>query len=181
MGHIHDAPGDLDVVVVVGRRLAIRFQAAVHHHAGEAILDRGGAGRLVVAVVLVHADRNGRVELDQRVNQSRQHDIVGVLPGASAGLDDHRRIGCLRGLHDRQPLLHIVDIECRHPVALLRGVIQKLPQRDPRHLGYPLSCLCVPFQDISLRRQVLLAKPARPAMSCLPSIPGRRRLPLKRT
>ena len=57
MGQLHDFGGDADVVVVVGRRLAVFLQRAVHHHAGEAVLDGAGAGGGAVAVVLVHDGR----------------------------------------------------------------------------------------------------------------------------
>ena len=50
--------GDPDIVLVGGGRLAVGLERAVHHHAGEAVLDRREAGRLVVAVVLVQADGN---------------------------------------------------------------------------------------------------------------------------
>jgi hypothetical protein len=60
--------GDLDIVVVGRRRLHVGFQRAVHHHRGEAVADRGHAGGFVVAVVLVHADRDIRIHLGQRVD-----------------------------------------------------------------------------------------------------------------
>ena len=50
--------GDGDVVVVGGGRLHVGLERAVHHHAGEAVADGREAGRLVVAVVLVEADRD---------------------------------------------------------------------------------------------------------------------------
>ena len=88
MGHVHHITGDADIVVIVGGGLAVGHQRAVHHHRGEAILDSCGAGRLVVPVVLVHADRDVRVHLGQGVDQVLEDDVVGVGAGAPAGLDD---------------------------------------------------------------------------------------------
>src|SRR3546814_15132560 len=60
VGHVGDAAGDLDVVGIVRRRLGVRLPRAVHHHAGEAVLNRGQAGRLRVYVCLVAVDGNSR-------------------------------------------------------------------------------------------------------------------------
>ncbi len=133
MGHVDHLPGDRDVVVVVGGALAVGLEAAVHHHAGEAVLDGGGAGGGVVAMVLVHAHRDVRIELDQAVDQVFQHDVVGVGPRSAARLDDDRRVDGLGRLHDRQALLHVVDVERRQAVVVLGRVIEKLPQSDARH------------------------------------------------
>src|SRR5690606_10476329 len=92
VGHLDHAAGDVDVVVVGGGGLGVFFQRAVHHHRGEAVLDGGGAGGRAVAVVLVHADRDVRIKLDQGVDQSGQDHVVGVGAGAARGLDDDRRV-----------------------------------------------------------------------------------------
>ncbi len=133
VGHVDHLPGDGDVVVVVGGGLAVGLQAAVHHHAGEAILDGGGAGGGAVAVVLVHAHRNPRIELDEGVDQVLQHDVVGVGPRPAAGLDDDRGVDGLGRLHDRQALFHVVDVERRQAVVVLGRVVQQLPEGDARH------------------------------------------------
>ena len=97
------------------------------------MLDRGGAGRFLVAVVLMQAERDLRIHLLQRVDHPGQHDVVGVGAGAARGLDDDRRVDRGRRLHDREPLLHVVDVEGRHAVAAFGGVIQQLSQCDPSH------------------------------------------------
>ena len=86
-----------------------------------------------VAVVEMHAHRNVRIDLHQRVDHVRQHDVVGVLAGAAAGLDDRRRVDRVGGRHRRQTLLHIVDVEGRNAVAALGGVVQKLPESYACH------------------------------------------------
>jgi hypothetical protein len=52
---------------------------------------------------------------------------------APRGLDDNGSIGGCRRFHDGKPLLHVVDVEARHAVAVLGGVIQQLPQRNACH------------------------------------------------
>ena len=95
--------------------------------------DRRQAGGFVVAVVLVDAERDVRIDLGQRVHHLRQHDVVGIAARAARRLDDDRRIAGLGGLHDRKALLHVVDVEGRHAVAALGGVIQELAERDLGH------------------------------------------------
>ena len=127
MGHVGDGPGDADIVVPVARRLAVGLQRTVHHDRGEAGLDRGHAGGGLVAVIEMHADRNLRMDLGHRIHHVPQHDVIGVGTGAARGLDDHRRIEAGGGIHDRERLLHVVDVEGRHAIAVLRRVVEQLP------------------------------------------------------
>ncbi len=122
--HFDHAPGDIDIVVIVSCGLGVGLQRTIHHDRGEAVLDRGGAGRFLVAVILMQAERDLRMHLFQRVDHPRQHDVVGVGARTARGLDDDGRIDRRRRLHDRDPLLHIVDIEGRHAIAVLGRVIQ---------------------------------------------------------
>jgi hypothetical protein len=84
-------------------------------------------------VVLVHADRDVGIDLDQRVDHAGQHDVVGVAAGPARGLDDHRRVAGLGGLHDGQALLHVVDVEGGQAVVVLGGVVEKLAEGDAGH------------------------------------------------
>jgi hypothetical protein len=119
MRHVGDRLGDADIVVPVARGLAVGLQRAVHHHRGEAGLDRGHAGRRLVAVVEMHADGNVRIDFGDRVHHVLEHDVVGIGARAARGLDDHRRIDTrVGGLHDRQRLLHVVDVEGGHAVIV---------------------------------------------------------------
>ena len=131
--HARDTFGDSDIVVVACRRLGVGLQRAVHHHRGEAVADGGQAGRFVVAVILVHADRDVRIDLGQRVDHLRQHHVVGVGAGAARRLDDDRRVTGLGRLHDGEALLHVVDVECRHAVTVFGGVIEQLAKGDAGH------------------------------------------------
>ena len=137
VGHVHDIAGDPDIVIVVGGGLAVGHQGAVHHHRGEAVLDGRGAGGFVIAVVLVHADRDVGIHLRQGIDQVLQNDVIGIGARAAAGLDDDRGIHGISGLKDRQTLFHIVDVEGGHAIALLGGVIEKLSQCDPGHPALP--------------------------------------------
>ena len=147
MRHVDHLAGDADIVLPVAGGLAVFLQRAVHHDRGEAGLDGGHAGRGVVAVVEVHADGDVRVDLGDRVHHVLEHDVVGVLAGAARGLDDDRRIDGVGGRHDRQRLFHVVDVEGRNAVAVLGGVIEKLPQRDACHRGLPRLPGCRPLYN----------------------------------
>ncbi len=111
--------------------------------------DGGGAGRLVIAVVLVHAERNVRIGPLQRVDHVREHEIAGIAARAARGLDDHGRIDLGRGLHDRNALLHVVDVERRHRVAVVGGVIEQLTKGDTGHESS--SCYGLPARVIARR------------------------------
>ena len=39
------------------------------------------------------------------------------------------------GFHDRQRLLHVVDVERRHTVIVLRRVVEQLTQGNASHLS----------------------------------------------
>ena len=141
MRHVDDAARDRGIVLVIGRRLAVGLERSVHHHRGEAVLDRGQAGRFVIAVVLMHADRNVGIHQRRCLHHLRQHDVVGVGAGAARGLHDHRRVDGLRRLHDRDDLFHIVDVEGGNAVAVLGGMIEKLSQGNLGHHN-PLGFTC---------------------------------------
>ena len=132
---LDDLFGHVDVVVPAGRRLAVLFEAAVHHHGREAHLDSANAGRRRVAVVLVHRDRDVRVELGRRDHQVAQVVVVRVRTRAARGLDDHRRIGLGSGHHDRLDLLHVVDVESADAVAVFGGVVEQNAHRDEGHVA----------------------------------------------
>ena len=101
-------------------------------------------------------------------DQASQDDIVRILTGAAAGLDDYRRVGGLGGLHDRQSLFHVVDIERRHAVALLGGMVQKLSQRDPRHVKVPLMSAPVYWASVYARRRSLQSRHAGQGLTLHP-------------
>ena len=103
------------------------------------MLDRRQAGRLVVAVVLVHAERDRREHLGERLDHPGQHDVAGIGAGAAARLQDDRRVGRLRRLHDGEALLHVVDVEGGHPVAVLGGMVEELAERDAGHSQVSLA------------------------------------------
>jgi hypothetical protein len=82
----------------------------------------------------MHADGDLRMDLDQGVDQAGEHDVVGVLAGAAARLDDHGGVDLGRRIHDGEALLHVVDVEGGHPVAVLGRVVEKLSKRDAGHV-----------------------------------------------
>jgi hypothetical protein len=66
MGQLANLASHLHVVIEVGRRLAVFFERAVHHHTREVIVDRALARTWAIAVVLVHANRQLGVQLGRR-------------------------------------------------------------------------------------------------------------------
>ncbi len=139
MGHLGDLLRHADIVVPVAGRLAVGLQRAVHHDGGEAGLDGGHAGRGLVAVVEMHADGDVRIDLGDCVHHVLEHDVVGVGARAARGLDDDRRINRIGRRHDRQRLLHVVDVEGGHAVVVLGGMVEKLAEGDAGHGRFP-SC-----------------------------------------
>ena len=57
-----------------------------------AVMQVGG----LVAVVEMHADRDMRIDLGDRVHHVLEHDVVGVGARAAGRLDDHRRVDRVR-------------------------------------------------------------------------------------
>ncbi len=83
MRHLDHAPCDIDIVVIIRRGLGIGPERAVHHDRRKTVLKRRGAGRFLVAMVLMHAERDLRIHRFQRIDHLGQHDVVGVGPGAA--------------------------------------------------------------------------------------------------
>ena len=133
VGHVHHLAGDVDVVLVAGDGLAVGLEAAVHHHRGEAQVDRALADVGVLAVVLVHHQRDGGVGLDGGLDQVLDEGLAGVLAGAGAGLQDHRRAGFLGGFHHGLDLLQVVDVEGRDAIAVFGGMVEQLAHGNERH------------------------------------------------
>ncbi|MCY1522187.1 hypothetical protein D9M68_570320 [compost metagenome] len=125
--------GHADVVVVVGRGLAVFLQRAVHHHRAEAQLDRALADVRAGAVVLVHAHRDVREFFDGSQDQVAQEGRAGVFAGTGGSLHDHRGVGLVGRFHDGAHLFQVVDVESRNAVAEFGGVVQHLAHADECH------------------------------------------------
>src|SRR5574341_780030 len=63
--------------------------------------------------------------------------ITSVLARARGGLQDDRARRLLGRLHDGLDLLQVVNVERRHAVAVLGGVIEQLPERNECHAMPP--------------------------------------------
>ena len=133
VGHVHHLAGDVHVVVVAGDGLAVGLERAVHHHGGEAQVDGALAHVRVLAVVLVHHQRDLRVGLDGRLDQVLDEGLAGVLAGAGAGLQDHRRVGLLRRFHHGLDLFEVVDVEGRDAIAVGGGMVQQFAHGNEGH------------------------------------------------
>src|SRR5690606_41034587 len=100
MGEGDSLLGYADVVVVVGRCLAVFTDRAVHHHRGKAQLDRALADIRAGTVVLVHAHRDMRELLDRRQDQVTQDRRTGVFARTGRSLNDHRGVRFVGRVHD---------------------------------------------------------------------------------
>ena len=119
-----DLAGDIEVVLVACRRRRICLQRSIHHHRGEPRLHRRYAGRAVIAVILVQADGYRREHFLGCLDHLAQHDVTRVTARAATGLQDDRGIDLARGIHDRQHLFHVVDIESGYAVTMFGGVVE---------------------------------------------------------
>ncbi len=135
MSRLDDFGSDANVVVVVGGGLAIFHQRSVHHHAGETIVDRRLARVGAVAVILVHHDRDVRIEFRGGQHQVTQVGVLRVRAGSARCLNDHWRIRFFSRLHDRLNLFHVVDIECSNAVIVFSSVIKDDAKRNQWHGG----------------------------------------------
>jgi hypothetical protein len=79
-------------------------------------------------MVLMQNDRDMGPSLHGRLDHAAQEGLARVFPGAGRRLHDHRAIGLLRRLHDSNDLFHVIDVECRHAVALLGRMVEQLSQ-----------------------------------------------------
>ena len=126
MSHLAHLRGDADVVVVIGGGFAIALQRAVHHHTVIADTDRAGAGLLIISVVLMQTNRDGGVLSFQTFDKLAEKEVARIGARAAARLDDDRAVCLPCRFEDGDPLLHIVDVESGHAVAVLGSVIEKL-------------------------------------------------------
>ena len=90
----------------------------------------------------MHADRNVRIDLGHRVHHVLEHDVVGVGARTARSLDDDGLVDLVGRVHDRQRLLHVVDVEGRDAVIVLRRMVEQLTQRDPSHLCFSPVWAC---------------------------------------
>jgi hypothetical protein len=135
--HFDNFASHTGVVFVIGRCLAVFLQRAVHHHAGEAIFDGGQAGLGAIAVILVHDNRDVRIQFGRRDHQMTQVGVLGVSPSTPRCLNDHGRVGFIGGFHDRLDLFHIVDVECCYAVVVLCGVVEHNAKWNQCHVQLP--------------------------------------------
>ena len=79
-------------------------------------------------MILMHADRDTRVKLNRGFDQMAKNDVIGKLARPATGLHDDWAFDLRRSLHDRQHLFHVVHIEGRQAVVILRRVVEQFPQ-----------------------------------------------------
>jgi hypothetical protein len=87
----------------------------------------------IITVVLMHRDRDPRIELRGGQHQVPEVVVLAVAAGAAGSLHDHGRLRLLGRFHDGLDLLHVVDVEGGQAVAIGGGVIEQDAHRDERH------------------------------------------------
>ena len=85
-------------------------------------------------MILMENQRYPRVGFDRSQHHVAQVGLPRVLAGTRRRLQYHRASGCLRCLHDGLDLLEIVDVESRHAVAVLGGMVQQLAEGNEGHI-----------------------------------------------
>jgi hypothetical protein len=71
-------------------------------------------------------DRDRGVLRFQTFDKLAEKEVASIGARAAARLDDNRAVGLLRRFEDGDTLLHIVDIESGHAIAVLGSVIEEL-------------------------------------------------------
>ncbi len=126
MGVLDDSFRDRDILFVGVWRFAVFGQRPVHHNRGESQRNGFLAGLQTVAVIEMHGHGDMGVFLHGRFHQFFEINHLAVFQRAAAGLDNHRAVGVVGGLHDGLDLLHVVDVECANAITAFCGLIQNL-------------------------------------------------------
>ena len=84
-------------------------------------------------MVLVHRDRDPRIELGGGEHQVAEVIVLAEAAGTAGRLHDHRRLRLLGRLHDRLDLLHVVHVEGGDAIPVLGGVIEQDAHGNERH------------------------------------------------
>ena len=126
MRHIHDLLGHRDVVVVIGNRLAVFFERAVHHHTGKSQVNRTltNLGRLTM--ILMHHNGDMGIGLDRCLNEVFQEAFASVFTRTCGGLHDDRAVSLSSRFHDGLDLFQVVHVKCGNAITMLCGVVEKL-------------------------------------------------------
>ena len=121
-----DLFGHVDVVLIAGDGFAVAFERAVHHDGRKAQVNGALANTDVLAMVLMHDQRNIRVHLNRGLDQMLDEGFTGVFASAGAGLQNYGRAGFFGGLHHGLHLFEVVDVEGRNAVAVDCCMVQQL-------------------------------------------------------
>ena len=84
-------------------------------------------------MILMHANRDMRIQFDCRSNKICEYYIIGKFSSSAAGLHNYRTICCVGGLHYGKHLFHIVYIECWYSVIFLCRMVEKLAKSYQWH------------------------------------------------
>jgi len=69
-------------------------------------------------------------QLPGPLGQVAEQDLVGVLPGPRADLEDEGRLGLDAAAHDGLELLEVVEVVRGNGVLALHGLLEHLPRVD---------------------------------------------------
>ena len=135
VGVLDDLARHRHVVLVARGRLAVALQRAVHHHRGEAGVDRGLADVGIGPVVEVQAEGHVRPGLRPGQGHVAQEGVAGELARARRARDDHRRGGLVGRQQHGLELLEVVEVEGGEAVAAFGGGVQQRAHRHERHVS----------------------------------------------
>ena len=110
--------------------------AAVDHYGGEAAVDAALAGFKIGAMIQMQHD--GQIGFrDSGFHQLYQIRMIGILPGALAHLQNHRRVFHLGRFRDALHDFHVVHIERADGVAALISLFEHFSRGNKWHKSHP--------------------------------------------
>jgi hypothetical protein len=96
-------------------------------------------------MILMHADRNIRIQLDQRLDQLGEHDVVRIGAGAAARLNNDRGIGGGGRPMIAKPCSMLLILK-RDAIVVLGRMVEQLPKCDTGHGLFSVTeCGWVPW------------------------------------
>ena len=84
-------------------------------------------------MIEMHGDGDMRIRFDSAEDEVPQKCLTGVLSGTPGGLDNNRAVDGIGGLHDRDDLFQIIDIERRNAEVVFGRVVKQQAHWNKGH------------------------------------------------